>query len=104
MTFDLSRISAKQKRATDWERFIKTELIDPATIQYTKRDLAEYRKVLLSCWEKGSVSEDDAARIEDLERALSDELDLTRAIFRNGQINGSFYPNRILNVDRSVGL
>jgi hypothetical protein len=72
MTFDISRIAAKQKRASDWANFIEREVVDPAVKSSVQKDLSEYRALLKRCWEKNEVTAADVAALENLERRLEE--------------------------------
>jgi hypothetical protein len=72
MTFDISRIAAKQKRANDWAKFIDQEVVEPALKVSVQKDLSEYRSILTRCWERNEVSSQDQAALENLERRLEE--------------------------------
>ena len=78
MTFDLSRLAAKQKRLKDWTLFANNEVSDQQLKQRTTRALAQFQQALSSCWEKNEVTASDIQRIEDLERQLEQLNDEAR--------------------------
>lgn len=72
MTFDLSRLAAKQKRLMDWSRFTSQEVQDPALRKSIETKLSEFKEALALCWKENAVSPELARRIDDLERSLEE--------------------------------
>ncbi len=72
MSFDLSRLAAKQKRLKDWSRFTKQEVVDAGLRSTIDASLKQFRDALATCWDAGSVSEEMAKHIENLERSLEE--------------------------------
>lgn len=78
MTFDLSRLASKHKRAHDWAEFASREIPD---LQERARILSlvgKYREALARCADSGSVSPEDARAIADFERQLVELHDHAR--------------------------
>lgn len=66
----LSSLASKQKRAKDWEEFVKTEEVSEELCARTVEAVRDFRAVLARCWEKREITEADAAEIADRERRL----------------------------------
>lgn len=67
---DLPRLAAKQKRYRDILEYTTHEVRDPVLKPSLLQTLAQYRLALAECWSRGSVSAEDAVRIDSIEREL----------------------------------
>jgi len=69
---DLSRLTARQKRLNDWDKYlseqgnVQTEALRAEIVT----SLQEYRNVLASCWENNSLTAADEDKLRDIERDL----------------------------------
>lgn len=67
---ELTRLAAKQKRCRDIERYAQTDITDSALKSNMIKTLASYRLALAHCWQKQTVSPEDSAQLDSIERHL----------------------------------
>lgn len=67
---DLPRLAAKQKRYKDILEFANSEVGDAALKPTLLHTLAQYRLALAECWKRGTVTPEEASRIDSIEREL----------------------------------
>ena len=75
---DLSTLAAKQKRVRDWSEFLFTDGLDEALRLELGTTLELYKKVLVSCWERQTISADDQRLMASYERQLEELNDRVR--------------------------
>lgn len=66
----LARLAARQKRASDWDNFLQTEVQDPEVKEKTAETLKQYRALLARCWEENRITGGEEQQIRDFERQL----------------------------------
>lgn len=77
---DLSSLTAKQKRLFDWTQSLSTPFPTDALRLKMEDTLKLYRNVLAKCWEAETITSDDEATINDLERQLEELSDEARLL------------------------
>lgn len=75
---DLSTLAAKQKRVRDWSEFLFTDGLDESLRLELGTTLELYKKVLVSCWERQTISADDQRLMASYERQLEELNDRVR--------------------------
>ncbi len=68
---DLSRLTAMQKRAHDWEDFIAQGGAQSRDLRVdTVATLTRYKHAIAYCWKNKEITANDVRTLEDLERKL----------------------------------
>jgi hypothetical protein len=67
---ELSRLASRQKRYRDLTLFASTEAMPRELKQSLEKVLARYREALADCWRRQSVTAEDLASIDSLDREL----------------------------------
>ena len=79
---NLRALSRKQKRLKDWSQFLESEVKHHEIRVQMADTLKLYRNLLAKCWESETVSEEDDATIQDLERQLEQMTEDARLLAR----------------------
>jgi hypothetical protein len=67
---ELQRLAAKQKRYQDIKTFAEHEVKDPLVRTHLLEALQSYRRALAQCWNKQTISTEDALAVDSIERTL----------------------------------
>ena len=77
---ELTELARKQKRAIDWDQFLKAQVDNGPIRTATSQTLHQYRQVLARCFESSQISTADQSQLENLERQLEELNERARLV------------------------
>jgi hypothetical protein len=77
---ELTELARKQKRAIDWEQFLKAQVDSGPIRTSTGQALHQYRQILARCFESSQISMADQSQLENLERQLEELNERARLV------------------------
>ena len=74
----LSELAAKQKRILSWSELLAAGGVPPDLKERFEKEIEEFGKLLVACWEEGKIGPENGAAIADAERRLEQLAEDTR--------------------------
>ena len=67
---DISQLSAKQKRYREWKEFLNNASVPEKVKKSLEISLNEYGRFIVQVWDAGTITTDDDAHMQNIERQL----------------------------------